>query len=439
MSDRLKIIVLDDDPMGAQTVHSCLLLIQWDVQTLLTGLQDSIDIFFILTNTRALTPENAATRTREVCQNLKEAISQAGTVNFLLVSRGDSTLRGHYPIETDVITEIFGDFDAHFFMPAFFEAGRITENSTHYLRQNGVVKPLHETEFAKDSVFAYKNSFLPDYVAEKTKGRISAADVEQFTLDHIRNRRSLQRLIELGDNRCCIVDGENQSDFDLFAIDLLAAVNEGKRFLLRSAASILTSLAGLGLQPISEKEMQSETRKHRPGVIVVGSYVAQTTLQLEELWTVEGIVGVEVSVQRLHNETPEPLVAEILEQVEAIFESGKTAVVYTSRQESQFQNIQTRQEFGAKVSGTLMEVVRQLPSDIGFLISKGGITSNAVLTNGLGLESARLLGQIHPGCSVVQTAYNHPRYPLLPVVLFPGNVGDEFGLKIVYQRLTSLR
>ncbi|MEN9869736.1 MAG: hypothetical protein RLZZ171_719, partial [Cyanobacteriota bacterium] len=45
-----KIIVIDDDPTGSQTVHSCLLLMQWDIDTLMQGLQDSAPIFFILSN-----------------------------------------------------------------------------------------------------------------------------------------------------------------------------------------------------------------------------------------------------------------------------------------------------------------------------------------------------------------------------------------------------
>lgn len=432
MSDRPKIIVLDDDPTGSQTVHSCLLLTQWDVSTLVTALQDPVDIFFVLTNTRALTPTEAATRIAEVCRNLKVAIAQAGILNFLLVSRSDSTLRGHYPIETDGIAAILGNFDAHFLMPAFFEGGRFTKDSIHYLVVNGVPTPVHETEFAKDSVFAYSYSYLPDYVAEKTQGRIKAAEVERFTLDQVR-AGSLERLLTLQDNRCCVVDGEEQKDFDHFAADLLSAASQGKRFLFRSAASILTSLANLGPQPV--EDMHLMVRNQKPGVVIVGSHVRKTTAQLQELLKADGIVGIEVPVQRLITEAVEPLVTEILQQVTQVFASGNTAVVYTSRQELQFPDVQTRLEFGVKVSGALMAIVRQLPEDIGFLISKGGITSNDVLSDGLNLPMVRLLGQIHPGCSVVQTAADHPRYPLLPVVLFPGNVGDDAALATVYQKL----
>jgi uncharacterized protein YgbK (DUF1537 family) len=295
-----------------------------------------------------------------------------------------------------------------------------------------VPTPVHETEFAKDSVFAYSYSYLPDYVEEKTQGRIKSAEVERFTLEQVR-QGTLERLLKLQNNRCCVVDGEEQGDFDRFATDLLAAASQGKRFLFRSAASILTSLANLGPQPV--EDMHLMVRDGQPGVVIVGSHVRKTTAQLQELLKADGIVGVEVPVQRLITEAPEPLVAEIVQQVATIFASGKTAVVYTSRQELQFPDVQTRLEFGVKVSGSLMAIVQQLPPDIGFLISKGGITSNDVLSDGLNLPMVRLLGQIHPGCSVVQTAADHPRYPLLPVVLFPGNVGDDTALATVYQRL----
>jgi uncharacterized protein YgbK (DUF1537 family) len=437
MSNQPKIIVLDDDPTGSQTVHSCLLLTQWDIPTLIQGLQDHSNIFFILTNTRALTPAEAADRTKEVCQNLKIALQQANVQNFLLVSRSDSTLRGHYPIETDEIAAELGEFDAHFLMPAFFEGGRFTKDSIHYLVVNGLPTPVHETEFARDSVFAYSSSYLPDYVAEKTQGRILADQVERFLLDDIRTG-SLERLLKLNHNHCCVVDGESQADFDRFAVDLLQAAQQGKKFLFRSAASILTSLARLGTQPVAAEQMSQMVRGQKPGVVIVGSHVQKTTAQLQELWKAPGTMGIEVEVGRLLTGTPpEQLVQESIERLTEVFQAGQTAVIYTSRQELQFPDTSTRLQFGITVSATLMSIVQQLPTDIGFLISKGGITSNDVLSQGLKLPMVRLLGQIHPGCSVVQTAADHPRFPLLPVVLFPGNVGDDRALATVYQRLTN--
>lgn len=439
MSAKPKIIVLDDDPTGSQTVHSCLLLMRWDIETLREGLRDEAPIFFILTNTRALTPAQAAAVTREVCQNLKQALAAEKIQDFLIVSRSDSTLRGHYPIETDVIAEELGPFDAHFLIPAFFEGGRFTRDSVHYLIVKGIPTPVHQTEFARDSVFGYHHSYLPDYVQEKTKNRILASQVEQFLLSDVRGG-CLERLMQLSGNTCCVVDGETQADLNKFAADILAAVSQGKRFLFRSAASILTSLAALGSQPIAPEEMAKYVRFGKPGAVIVGSHVKKTTEQLERLLQESGIVGIEVDVTHLLDESEKQraqLLATTLEKVHKAHADGKTPAVYTSRQELVFDSVEVRLQFGIAVSELLMDIVRGLPTDIGFLISKGGITSNDVLSKGLALRTARLLGQILAGCSVVRTPTTHPQFPNLPVVLFPGNVGDANSLVEVYQRLSK--
>lgn len=435
-----KIIVLDDDPTGSQTVHSCLLLTRWDVETLRLGLTDQSPIFFVLTNTRALTPEQAETITREVTHNLKIALEAESIQDFLVVSRSDSTLRGHYPVETDVIATELGPFDAHFLIPAFFEGGRVTRDSIHYLLVDGVLTPVHETEFANDSVFGYHHSYLPDYVAEKTQGQIPAESVERILLDDIPIGIQDQ-LMQLKENQCVVVDGETQSDFDHFAADVLAATSQGKRFLFRSAASILTSLAALGPQPVLPEEMAKYTRGEKPGVILVGSHVKKSTQQLKRLLQEPNLGPVEVDVTQMlpdHQGDRNSLLTQALDQLQTAYSEGKTPVVYTSRQEISFDNIQDRLEFGVAVSALLMDIVRSLPSDIGFLISKGGITSNDVLSQGLALRTARLLGQVIPGCSIVKTPALHPQFPDLPVVLFPGNVGDEAGLVTVYQRLNRI-
>jgi uncharacterized protein YgbK (DUF1537 family) len=439
MSTKPKIIVLDDDPTGSQTVHSCLLLTRWDEETLRLGLRDKSPIFFILTNTRSLTPENAASVTREVCQNLKVAIAAEEIHDFLIVSRSDSTLRGHYPIETDAIAEELGPFDAHFLIPAFFEGGRITRNSVHYLMVNGVATPVHETEFAKDSVFGYHHSYLPDYVEEKTQGRIHSDSVDRILLADIRYG-SLDRLMDMTDNQCAVVDGESQGDLDNFAKHILDAASQGKKFLFRSAASILTSLAALGNQPIAADDMAKYVRNGKPGAVIVGSHVKKTTDQLERLLEEPNTVRIEINVSHLLEDSPQnrnQLLDETLEKIRTAHEDGKTPVIYTSREELKFANTELRLEFGAAVSTLLMDILRGMPADIGFLISKGGITSNDVLSTGLSLKSVRQIGQIIPGCSVVKTEADHPLFPNLPVVLFPGNVGDNNALATAYKRLSK--
>lgn len=434
-----KIIVLDDDPTGSQTVHSCLLLTRWDTATLRDAILDASPLFFVLTNTRGMAAKPAAAITREVCHNLKMALAElkkAGRdIVPLLVSRSDSTLRGHYPVETDVIAEELGPFDAHFLVPAFFEGGRITRDSVHYLLVNGKETPVHETEFARDSVFAYTHSYLPDYVEEKTKGGIRAAQVERFMLQDVRGD-SLPRLMQLQGNACCVVDAETQNDLNHFAGQLRAAAAQGKRFLFRSGASLLTALARLPAQPVAAQEMAKYVRGGKPGAVIVGSHVKKTTLQLEQLLKMPGIAAIEVNVETLPAQR-DALLANIISQCEQSHAAGQTPVVFTSRVEKAFADQATRLAFGDMVSAFLMDVVRNLPKTLGFLISKGGITSNDVLSSGLTLRTSRVVGQILPGCSVVCCPPDHPRYPDLPVVIFPGNVGDDMALATAYGRLSG--
>lgn len=433
-----KIIALDDDPTGSQTVHGCLLLTRWDVDSLRQALRDESPLFFILTNTRGMDADRAAAITREVCISLRQALDQEAAegrpVLPLLVSRSDSTLRGHYPVETDVIAAELGPFDAHFLVPAFIQAGRITVDATHYVIQDGKPVPAHETEFAKDSVFAFKNSHLPAYVEEKTRGRIPAHAVQTILLADLQAGLH-ERLLGLHDNACVCVDARTQEDLDLLADAVLSAVAQGKRFLFRSAASLLTSLARLPPQPVAPEAMSAFVRAGRPGAIVVGSHVRKTTEQLTVLLGQPGTVGVEIDVNRLPQARTE-LLAQTSTEVARIHAAGLTPVIYTSRSERQFRDQATRLAFGETVSGLLMDVIRGLPDDIGYLISKGGITSNDTLSQGLALATSRVLGQILTGCSVIRCPSNHPRFPDLPVVIFPGNVGDSQSLAEAYRRLT---
>lgn len=434
-----KIIVLDDDPTGSQTVHSCLLLTRWDIETLREAMLDPAPLFFVLTNTRGMDANQAADITREVCQNIHQVLdelkSKEHVINPILVSRSDSTLRGHYPVETDVIAEELGPFDAHFLVPAFFEGGRITRDSIHYLVVDGKEIPVHETEFANDSVFSYTHSYLPDYVEEKTSGRIKANQVERFLLSDVRGN-SKERLLNLNNNVCCVVDCETQDDLNNFASQLTEATRQGKRYLFRSGASLLTSLAGLPPQPVAAEAMADYVRNNKAGAIIVGSHVKKTTQQLDQLLKQDGVVALEVDVQRILTER-DSLLKDVLKRAQEAHAKNLTPVVFTSRVEKTFPDQQARLAFGELVSAFLMDVVRNLPESLGYLISKGGITSNDVLSSGLSLRTSRVVGQILPGCSVVCCPGNHPRFPDMPVVIFPGNVGNEDALATAYIRLSK--
>jgi uncharacterized protein YgbK (DUF1537 family) len=432
-----KILVLDDDPMGSQTVHGCLILMNWDVETLKQALCHHSPLLFIITNTRSLTQHQAAKTIREICQSLKLAIEAVGIQKYLIISRSDSTLRGHYPLETNIVTEEFGVFDAQFLVPAFMEGGRITRNSTHYIRKSGVDIPVHQTEFACDSVFGYRHSYLPNYIEEKTQGQVQADSVERFLLSDI-DQGSQERLLNLKNNQYAVVDAQTQADLNRFAKDVLDAVAQGKRFLFSSAAGLVAALANLPPQSIASDKMALYLKENKKGAIIIGSHIKKTTEQLEHLLQEPSTIAVPVDANRLLSDSPDAriiLLAQVLESVHKAYSSGKTPVIYTSREELTFDSAEVRLRFGAAVSALLVEIVKGLPSDLGFLITKGGITSSDILRLGFSVKTIQLLGQIQPGCSMVQLPNNHYKFPNLSVVLCPGNVGDVDTLALIYRKL----
>jgi uncharacterized protein YgbK (DUF1537 family) len=178
------------------------------------------------------------------------------------------------------------------------------------------------------------------------------------------------------------------------------------------------------------------TRGGRPGVVLVGSHVDKTTRQLRHLMDTTDILPLEVELDRMLADE-DALVRDLLARLETAQQEGRGAVLYTSRGERQFASAAERLAFGERVSGLLMQLVRNLPPEIGFLVSKGGITSNDTLSEGLALRTARVLGQVWAGCSVVRCPAGHPRYPDLPVVIFPGNVGGDEALAEVYRIMSA--
>ena len=80
----MKVIVIDDDPTGSQTVNNCLLLLKWDYSTLIKGFQSKSNLFFILANTRSLSENDAKLRLVEICNTLKKVISKE-LICFLLL------------------------------------------------------------------------------------------------------------------------------------------------------------------------------------------------------------------------------------------------------------------------------------------------------------------------------------------------------------------
>ena len=101
-----KIAVLDDDPTGIQTVHDVYVYTDWEISTLREAFKDSSRLFYILTNSRSFGKKQTEEVHRTIARRLL-AVSGETNIPFLVILRGDSTLRGHYLLEPEVMEQVF--------------------------------------------------------------------------------------------------------------------------------------------------------------------------------------------------------------------------------------------------------------------------------------------------------------------------------------------
>ena len=98
-------IVLDDDPTGTQTVHDVSVYTDWSVQSIASGLREGRKVVYLLTNSRSMSREETASVHQEIARNVMQASAETG-VRAVIMSRSDSTLRGHYPLETEQLRQL---------------------------------------------------------------------------------------------------------------------------------------------------------------------------------------------------------------------------------------------------------------------------------------------------------------------------------------------
>ena len=464
----MKVVVIDDDPTGSQTVRHCPLLLRWDQLSLRRGLQDPSPLLFLLANTRALDPERAEARNRQICAALRQAMAaeQISAEDVILVSRGDSTLRGHGVLEPQVIEQELGPFDATLHVPAFLEGGRTTVNGVHLL--NG--EPVHTTEFARDRLFGYGTSDLAEWLQQKSGGSIAAASVAHLSLalldqavesqhghaqrnsdQQASDQHGMQRLIgwleALDHNRPVVVDAERPEQLAVLA-EAIRGLQGRKRFLFRSAASLLNGLADQPpQQPCADLALlrrKGVANQSMPGLVLVGSHVPLADLQLQELLQRPQCEAIELPVAKLarvfeggsRDFLMDDLEAQWRQQLQQVLARGKTPVLYTSRGELSFPSAATRLGFGRELAELMARLSASVADQLGYLISKGGITTHTLLEKGLNLPAVALKGQLLPGLSLVCAELEGKQD--LPILTFPGNLGDQSTLRQAWELMEGL-
>jgi len=428
-----KVVVLDDDPTGTQTVHGIPVLTEWPEHALQAEFENNLPVFFLLTNSRSLPLAEAQALNTTIGRHLKQAAQQA-TRSYVVVSRSDSTLRGHFPGEVDALAEALGQhFDAWLLIPFFQEGGRYTIGDTHYVAEGDTLVPAGETEFARDASFGYRASDLRQWVAEKTAGRIPADTVASVSLDDIRQggpERVYARLSALSGGGVCVVNAASRRDMQVFTQGLLAAEARGKHFLYRTAASFVPVRAGIVPRSLLTPQ-EVVTSEAAGGLVIVGSHVPRTTSQLERLVSQPGVTQVAVSVSQLLSETQRSeAIAQAAQQADAGLQRGEDVVVVTSRQLVTGSDAASSLSIAQRVSAGLVAMMQALTMQPRYILAKGGITSSDVATHGLGVRRAMVLGQILPGVPVWQLGAE-TRHPGLSYIVFPGNVGGPEALSEV--------
>lgn len=436
--DKHKIVVLDDDPTGVQTVHDISVYTDWTYESIKKGFEEKNKLFYVLTNSRGFTVEQTTKAHLEIGEVVAKVAEEMG-MEYVIVSRGDSTLRGHYPLETELLrrqAEKFGNLkvDGEIICPYFKEGGRFTIDNVHYVKYGDQLIPAGETEFAKDKTFGYHSSNLKEYVEEKTKGAYKASDVIDISLEELRGLeydKITEKLASVQNFGKIVVNAVDACDLKVFCVALYRAMAQGKNFMFRTAAGFVKEFGAVSDKPLlTRKDMVIKDTK-AGGIIVVGSHTQKTTSQLEALKTVKGIHFIEFNSDLvLDDEKFKQEIEATLKKEEELISAGTTVAVYTRRKLLSLENDTPEAALirSVKISDAVQSLVGSLKVTPAFVIAKGGITSSDVGTKALQVKKATVLGQIRPGIPVWQTE-EESRFPGIPYIIFPGNVGEEDTLK----------
>lgn len=441
-----KVVVLDDDPTGVQTVHDVYVYTGWSVAELTQAFLAPEKMFFVLTNSRGMEAAETQQVHWEIARNLLAAAHCTGK-DFLIVSRSDSTLRGHYPLETETLCETLETqggmrVNGEILMPFFAQGGRYTIRNVHYVAMGDRLIPAGDTEFAKDRTFGYSASDLRYWIAEKTGGAYPPQSVTTVSLAELRSndlRAVTEKLGCVEGFGKVVINAVEDADAERFVTALAPLLMQGKRFIYRSAAALTRALGGVEDRPLLTRSELVNTVNRKGGLIVVGSHVQKTTRQLEALRRDESIEFLELNQ---HLALDEAAFTAECDRVHSLMNehicAGRTVAVYTRRDRFDLNtgNKEDELRLAVRISDAVTALVASLSVQPNFIIAKGGITSSDIGVKALRVRRAKVMGQILPGIPVWLTG-PESLFPDLPYVIFPGNVGEDDSLYDAVQKMKA--
>jgi uncharacterized protein YgbK (DUF1537 family) len=387
----------------------------------------------------------AARLTLDVAQTVTGHAAAAG-IETDVVSRGDSTLRGHVVAEVRAVQQARQassgrGYDGVLFAPAYLESGRMTVGDVHYAETGGEFVPVAETEFARDATFGYRSSDLRDFLAEKSGGRMSRDDVASIGLADIRlgGPDRVAGIVAGLRGRFAVVNATCYDDLDVVVLGVQQAEQRGLRFAYRTGPSFVQALAGLKpLTPLGPDGIWPSGRRPGPGLVVVGSHVGLTSRQVAALRRRHPMTTVELEATTVAGAAGrDPHLRMVTEQVAQGLRDGHVLLM-TSRTLVRGRDRAGSLAIARQVSGALVTVVRAVRDQgLAWTVAKGGITSHETAAEGLGIRRAVIEGQLFPGMVSLWRPVVAPDAVLgLPYVVFAGNVGGDDGLAEVVSKLT---
>ncbi|WP_152363353.1 four-carbon acid sugar kinase family protein [Microlunatus speluncae] len=447
-----RLAVLDDDPTGNQTIKDLPVVTRWAPDDLRWAMRQDTAAFFVLTNSRGLAEPEAARLTREVARACLAVAAEEG-IDLAFASRSDSTLRGHFPLEPDLLAAESAaagqPVDAVIINPSYLDAGRITVDSVHWVRTDAGMVPVGSTDYAADATFGFSSSELTAWVAEKTGGRVDRSAVGRITVAQLRTlgpEGVAAALAELDDHGYVVTDAVTDDDLRVLALGILAAERSGRRFVYRVGPSFVRARSGqVAAPPIDDATLRAllpPTDTPSPGgLIVVGSHVSLSSRQLRLLTERVGAVELELVPAKIiaAGGAAEDHLRDLAERAAAALPQGNV-VIKTSRELVRGDDGEQSLAISRRVSVAVVELVRmimerQRPA---FVVAKGGVTSSDVATEALGIRRAWVRGTLLPGIVSLWEPVDGPATGL-PYVVFAGNVGTDDSLADVVQRFDQAR
>ncbi len=431
-------IIVDDDPTGNQTVYDIPLLMEWNLEVLTAEFEQKTPVFFLLTNSRSLSKERSTEIYNEIARNIVKASEATGRA-FTIISRSDSTLRGHFS-EIDVLKKETNFNSAiTVFAPVMFEGNRVTVNDEHYLLEDKQLIPVNETPFSQDHTFAYSHANLKKWIQEKTKNTVKSSDVSSLSIDLIRSNSAdtlCHEIMDVPNGSFCILNALNYEDLDKVTHALLLAEKLGKKIVYRTSSSFVSSYIGIKPKSLLTNKAMIHANGRKGGLIMVGSYVSKTSEQLNyALKYFSQKNTIEIDVDTVLSENSSQYLQSIITKIDRTLSIGNDILVYTSRKLIIGKNAKSTINIAKKVSDALVHIVREICTPPKYILAKGGITSHDLAVKGLKMKRSIVLGQIQPGVPVWEMN-SQTKFPKLPYIVFPGNVGDKKTLLTIIQKLS---